>query len=483
MKGRPSACILSSLALTLLCLVTGFQTAQSQASGDLSITIKDYYFAYSDSYIEVEIELKNAVPGFELGGFDLLIDYDTTILSFLEAFPGPMFNDCDWEYFEYRDGSELPEANLIRVVGVADINNGPQYPSCYFDDSEGIIALLSFYVTDVDSFLCDWFPVQFYWSDCSDNVVSDRDGDSMFVSDNVYDWLFHNPIHEDDEFPTYKGAPDECVTGSVRRAFDFTSAAVNSYCPVSNAGDLNLNGIPCEIADYLLYIQYFFYGIGVFDINVEAQIAASDVNADGLTLTFMDLIYLYRVIIGDVPPIPEPDKGTTKETATFVQDTIWNTISVEYSDSLGWAFLHFSDDVTLELVGGDMSLYPEEGTSGSASLVYPFTGEKTQFGEGVLLTYTGDGLLATVSAYSYLEPVPAEILITGSFLCGDADASGIVDIDDAVYIIAFIFTGGPEPQPYLAGSVDCNDAVDIDDVVHLIYFIFGGSPLPCFDCP
>ena len=66
-----------------------------------------------------------------------------------------------------------------------------------------------------------------------------------------------------------------------------------------------------------------------------------------------------------------------------------------------------------------------------------------------------------------------------SYVCGDADASGEVDIDDVVYLIAFIFSGGPPPDPYESGDADCSGDVDIDDVVYLIAYIFSGSPAPC----
>ena len=63
------------------------------------------------------------------------------------------------------------------------------------------------------------------------------------------------------------------------------------------------------------------------------------------------------------------------------------------------------------------------------------------------------------------------------FICGDANDSRFVDIDDVVYLINFIFTGGPPPTPYQVGSgdadVSCN--VDIDDVVYLITYIFTGT--------
>jgi CubicO group peptidase (beta-lactamase class C family) len=64
-------------------------------------------------------------------------------------------------------------------------------------------------------------------------------------------------------------------------------------------------------------------------------------------------------------------------------------------------------------------------------------------------------------------------------LCGDPDASGAVDVDDAVYLIDHIFSAGPEPAPYESGDADCSGDVDIDDVVWLIAYIFSGGNAPC----
>jgi hypothetical protein len=49
-----------------------------------------------------------------------------------------------------------------------------------------------------------------------------------------------------------------------------------------------------------------------------------------------------------------------------------------------------------------------------------------------------------------------------------------IDIDDAVYLIAYIFSGGPPPTPYPMASGDINrDCIaDIDDVVYTIACIF-----------
>ena len=65
---------------------------------------------------------------------------------------------------------------------------------------------------------------------------------------------------------------------------------------------------------------------------------------------------------------------------------------------------------------------------------------------------------------------------------GDADGSGYVNIDDAVFLLHFMFSGGPAPSPMFLGDNDCSGDVDIDDVVYLIEYIFAGGPVPRHAC-
>jgi hypothetical protein len=84
-----------------------------------------------------------------------------------------------------------------------------------------------------------------------------------------------------------------------------------------------------------------------------------------------------------------------------------------------------------------------------------------------------------VRAYDdYLETWSTESWSVHTYYPGDADGSGAVDIDDAVTVIAYIFSGGDPPYPLPAGDADCSGDVDIDDVVYVITYIFGGGPPP-----
>lgn len=66
--------------------------------------------------------------------------------------------------------------------------------------------------------------------------------------------------------------------------------------------------------------------------------------------------------------------------------------------------------------------------------------------------------------------------------CGDANDSGAIDIDDVVFIIAYVFQGGTAPIPAAAGDTNCSGAVDIDDIVFEIAYVFQGGAAPCSTC-
>ncbi len=73
----------------------------------------------------------------------------------------------------------------------------------------------------------------------------------------------------------------------------------------------------------------------------------------------------------------------------------------------------------------------------------------------------------------YIEHIP-----------GDVNMSGDIDILDIVYLINYVYKGGPEPLPYaIAGDVDCDDAVNILDIDCLINFKYKGGPAPLDCCP
>ena len=68
------------------------------------------------------------------------------------------------------------------------------------------------------------------------------------------------------------------------------------------------------------------------------------------------------------------------------------------------------------------------------------------------------------------------------YVCGDVNADDVINSADVVYLINYLFKGGPAPNPSCAGDVNCDDVVNSADVVYLINYLFKGGPPPCPDC-
>ncbi|MCK4427945.1 MAG: S8 family serine peptidase, partial [candidate division Zixibacteria bacterium] len=65
------------------------------------------------------------------------------------------------------------------------------------------------------------------------------------------------------------------------------------------------------------------------------------------------------------------------------------------------------------------------------------------------------------------------------YITGDVTGDGEVDIADVIYLIHYLYLGGPSPDPLFLGDVNCDDLVNIGDVVYLLNYLFLGGPEPC----
>lgn len=79
------------------------------------------------------------------------------------------------------------------------------------------------------------------------------------------------------------------------------------------------------------------------------------------------------------------------------------------------------------------------------------------------------------------ETVTIEVFSDVSYVCGDANGDGTVNVGDAVYLTAFVFNNGPPPEPMGAGDANADGTVNVGDIVYLNTYIFNNGPEPI--CP
>ncbi|UCD93623.1 MAG: T9SS type A sorting domain-containing protein, partial [Candidatus Zixiibacteriota bacterium] len=106
-------------------------------------------------------------------------------------------------------------------------------------------------------------------------------------------------------------------------------------------GDINLNGVANEIADAVMFTNYFVYNLTAFGDHVEGSIAASDVNADGIPLTVADLVYMVRIITADAMPYEKLSPGASEAAVHLSVNHSAAAVSVNSPEDIGGGYFVF----------------------------------------------------------------------------------------------------------------------------------------------
>jgi chitodextrinase len=69
-----------------------------------------------------------------------------------------------------------------------------------------------------------------------------------------------------------------------------------------------------------------------------------------------------------------------------------------------------------------------------------------------------------------------------TWVLGDANQDGAVNVGDAVFLISYVFKGGDGPYPLKVGDVNADCNVNVGDAVYLISYIFRGGEPPQVGC-
>ncbi len=341
-------------------------------------------------FTHVDVVLEEAsIP---IGQFDFMVGFDASALNAMRAVPGTFLQGCGWEYFQYRFGPFPPYYNeapsgLIHIWAYS-YHQFSLASGCYLPDSlPATLFTIEYLVTNDRTFQCDTIPIEFFWRDCSDNMLRSAIAGERFLSRDVYD-LDGNLLAAPDSLPSLSGAPELCITDRNRlymhRLIDFQHGGIHITCADSfdvMLGDINLNQRPFEIADAVLFSNYFVRGVDVF-VDIPRQTQASNVNLDDTPLTIADLQYMIQVIVGDAEPYHKFD-STSPNPALFRQE-LDGTVEVLTPDTLGATWLVFGGTIEPQSMQPHMTLIHHHVDSTTRVLISSISGAK--FTAGPLLS-------------------------------------------------------------------------------------------------
>ena len=219
--------------------------------------------------ISIPVSLDNQGSSSAVGGFSILINWNPEALTLNGITRAGRTGSFEYFHITRDDGGP----GSVRIVGLADIRNGNVSPPMH--PGNGPIFMLEMSVVPDEALIGVELPVTFLNLEPADNTLSDSTG-----------YLLVHPELTDGIISVV--GPEQFMTG-----------------------DINLNGIPYEVADVVLFVNHLTSPL-LFPFDA-VQRAASDVNADGMTETVADLVYLIN-IVNHVIPRPRLEPGTPNMT-------------------------------------------------------------------------------------------------------------------------------------------------------------------------
>jgi len=108
---------------------------------------------------------------------------------------------------------------------------------------------------------------------------------------------------------------------------------------------------------------------------------------------------------------------------------------------------------------------------------YNGTGNHTDYAIGITVDVSGNVYVTGGSDGNGTDYDYVTIKYPGA-LRGDTDRDGVIDLDDVVYLINYLYMNGYAPKPVEAGDTNCDGIVDVGDVIYLINYILKGGPEP-----
>lgn len=62
---------------------------------------------------------------------------------------------------------------------------------------------------------------------------------------------------------------------------------------------------------------------------------------------------------------------------------------------------------------------------------------------------------------------------------GDSNGDSLLNMGDLVYLVKYLFAGGPLPTPLQTGDLNCDEKISTADLIYLLNYLFKSGPSLC----
>lgn len=180
--------------------------------------------------LDIDLEAGNNL----LAGFDFRVGVESEFIEILKILPGEILDSCSWEFFNAKAVEPAERVNYPRsvwhVVALAELIPDETRPACFGFNRPASLVRVVVSSEHVELVPDTTAAVYFFWERCSDNSIAGIRGDTLSISDQLYDYYPMRDYETEGIFPTRLGAPNQCIDPSVKnrpiRRIDFHNGGV-----------------------------------------------------------------------------------------------------------------------------------------------------------------------------------------------------------------------------------------------------------------
>ncbi|MFH2034883.1 MAG: dockerin type I repeat-containing protein [Candidatus Zixiibacteriota bacterium] len=456
-----------------------------------------------------------------LGGFDFKILFEADAISLNGVTSGEVFDipgDYEWEYFTFRvDSSDVqfPDFGNLRIVGMANINNGPHVPIDLNISDGTVLFRLDFTATTDLAYANEFTPIKFRWNDCGDNAIVYGDSLLLGLSNNVYDFDGFVITDTQADFPTYGGAPNFCFDGygdnPPLKFVDFYNGGIAfGDGPAGCQLEVFINdttGYSGGTGVFSIYMNNFADTVVGFDLllllgNSEvAEFMVDDVTGNAIFDTTGTLCsgweyiqartmsssgYAIRIVgLADILNGPFVNPGISPQSngvplikiPVAILNPMFQTGVEIFIQSDMLSDFTFVDPSganigLIEITTPDTSWFNCQSWNGDECLLWEEVSSAPA--DSFYVEYSTTPLLDT----EYVCISNGSLTLLDGILCGDANGDRIVNILDITRTIGCIYFPIDPPCDLSMMDVDGNGTINILDLVYIIKYLYKGGPAP-----
>ena len=285
------------------------------------------------------------------------------------------------------------------------------------------------------------------------------------------------------------GVPDDCdICAGFDDNIDDDSDGVPNGCDICPQDDQDLccNPVGSNDAPALTSSAAVTAMPGV-QFTYQATADDPDCDGNGLAFSFESYPDWMAITPGIASGIPQCDDVSGSFIVIVCDGTLCDTLEVALTMDLSNQPPQITDPATdVFVLSGELYQYypgiddPDDGTHTITYTLLPSwcaVVNDTVTGNAPGTTAHED-LTVIVADFCNADTLNFDVI---TFLCGDANGDGSVNVSDAVYVIGYVFSGGSEPIPLISGDANCDLTVNVSDAVYIINYVFTGGNAPC-DC-